>query len=170
MLVGIMSDSHGDALATRQAVELLRRHRVEKIFHCGDICESSVLDALAGCDCAFVWGNCDRPSPLLRDYVATLGLPWPEPPVRLSLDGKRIALYHGHESDFDSAAHELGLDYLFFGHAHALIDCRVNACRLINPGALSRVAVKTVALLDLTTDDLRFLRLDGAGEVHPKQR
>jgi len=39
-------------------------------------------------------------------------------------------------------------------------DTRFGQTRLINPGALSRAAVKTVAILDVTLDELTFFQVD----------
>ena len=167
MLVGIMSDSHGDVRATAEAVLLLEERGARKLFHCGDLGGENILDELAGHDCAFVWGNCDYPNSSLRPYVEGLGLTWPELPMRLELVGKRIALYHGHEPEFAAAKREAGLDYLFYGHTHRLADRVQGSCRLINPGALYRATVHTVALLDLDTDQLTFLRLD-TGEPYTR--
>jgi hypothetical protein len=165
MLVGIMSDSHGDAAATAQAVALLTRRGARKLFHCGDLCGRAVLDELAGHDCTFVWGNCDAPSPVLRRYVAALGLSWPRCPASAAVDGKTIAVYHGHEPAFAKASQEPGLDYIFYGHTHKCADHHENGCRFINPGALHRASVRTVALLDLETDALTFLRIDSGREI-----
>lgn len=161
MIVGIMSDSHGDAAATAGAVALLEARGARALFHCGDVCSETVLDALAGRKAYFVWGNCDDVSLSMRRYVETLGLPWPQAPVRVTLDGKRIAMFHGHERDFRRAFEEPDLDYIFFGHTHAYEDRRAGHVRAINPGALHRARVKTVATLDLTRDALAFLTLDG---------
>lgn len=49
-------------------------------------------------------------------------------------------------------------DYLLYGHSHVADDRLDGATRWINPGALHRTAVPSVALLDLLADDLRFLR------------
>ena len=165
MLVGIISDSHGDADATAKAVALLKRRGAEKLFHCGDICGTGVLDELAGHDCTFVWGNCDDPSPLIRQYAAMIGLSTPPSPVHVEVAGKRIGLYHGHERRFRFAHHEQKLDYLFYGHTHQHADHRENGCRMINPGALHRAAIKTVATLDLDTGELTFLSVDTGEEV-----
>ncbi|MFQ5423598.1 MAG: metallophosphoesterase family protein [Phycisphaerae bacterium] len=165
MRVGILSDSHGDAEATARAVALLEARGAEKLFHCGDLCSEAVLDELAGHDTTFVWGNCDAPTPTLRRYVAEIGLTWPQPPVIVELAGKRIGLFHGHEKDFRSAPAGDGLDYIFYGHTHVYDDRTENGCRLINPGALHRARVRTVALLDLASGELLFLRVDDGRAV-----
>ncbi len=161
MVIGILSDTHGDAGAARWAVELLERNGATALFHCGDVCGEGVLDALAGHRAYFVWGNCDDTSPAMRRYVEAVGLSLPTAPLRLELAGKRIAMCHGHESSCEAVLSEAGLDYFFHGHTHVREDRRANGIRIVNPGALYRARVKTVATLDLTTDQLIFWTLDG---------
>jgi len=168
MLVGIMSDSHGDAATTARAVALLELQGADRLVHCGDICGEAVLDELAGHDCDFVWGNCDVPTPALRRYVRALGLSCPDGPLALELSGRRIGVFHGHEREFESAVKDGRYDYVLYGHTHRYADRRAGGCRLINPGALYRAHVKTVALLDLSTDRLVFVRLDDGSVLHPR--
>lgn len=163
MLIGIMSDSHGDAAATARAIKTLTDRGAEYFIHCGDICGDNVLAELAGRPYTFVWGNCDDPTPLVKKYVQSLGLPWPQQPVRIELAGKTIAVYHGHERGFAVATEiDHDFDYLFHGHTHKRADRRVGECRIINPGALYRANPRTCALLNLVTDKLDFLKLDEA--------
>lgn len=161
MLIGLMSDTHGDAAATRRALALFDARGVDTVFHCGDLCGDGVLDQLAGRSAYFVWGNCDAPNATTRMYVESIGLTWPSVPLRVTLDGRRIAMCHGHEAAFRQIVEEEGLDYVFHGHTHQWNDWRQGNTRIINPGALHRASVKTVATLDLATDSLEFLTLDG---------
>ncbi len=165
MLVGIMSDSHGDATMTAGAIALLEERGALRIFHCGDICQEGVLDEFAGHDVVFVWGNCDSPTAALRKYVERLELQWPEPPVRIEIAGKHIALIHGHEWNSSGATSGNGLDYLLYGHTHHPADQYEGECRIINPGALHRADIHTVALLDLATDALSFLNVETGEQV-----
>jgi predicted phosphodiesterase len=48
------------------------------------------------------------------------------------------------------------------GHTHVARDERLGPLRVINPGALQRAAVHTVATLDLRTDQVGFWRVDDA--------
>ena len=50
-------------------------------------------------------------------------------------------------------------DYVLLGHSHVAGEQRVGRVRLVNPGALHRARVKTVALLDLATDALRWIEV-----------
>jgi putative phosphoesterase len=159
MKLGILSDSHGRTPLIRQALLALDTAGAEAVIHCGDVGGLEVLDEFAGRRCWFVWGNTDEPRPSWRPYVQALGLPWPEGPLELSLDGKRIGVYHGHEQAFRDALRDARYDYLLHGHTHQRDDYREGSMRVINPGALHRVSTRTVALLDLNSDDLRFLVL-----------
>lgn len=166
-------------------------------MHCGDVCGEEVFAELAAVRADFVWGNCDDIDPLAQAFVRDLGLTLPRSvPLTLSLEGKHIAVFHGHEPEFAIAAayagrnldlkalkqqmdsihaardsglsaEELGVaaqtprgwarfDYILCGHTHIAADYQRGATRIINPGALHRASVHTVATLDLKTDDLRF--------------
>lgn len=155
MLIGICSDSHGRHEAVAKALEIFRRQGVDVIVHCGDVGGREVFEVLAGNPVHFVWGNTDFPDATLLATVKDLELPVPpSPPLRLELNGKRIAVFHGHEKGFSRAHLDLEVDYVFCGHSHQRKDERLGKVRRINPGALFRVATKTVATLDLETDTL----------------
>lgn len=161
MLVGVMSDSHGDGEITAQAVALLKSRGCEALFHCGDVCSTSVLDALAGERAWFVWGNCDHAFMEWRPYVQSIGLAWPEAPVRVELAGRTILVAHGHERGFDEYSRRRGVDFLFFGHTHRYEQFRDGSVVCVNPGALHRARVKTVAVVNLETAGVLFLTPDG---------
>lgn len=156
MILGILSDSHGRVERVRAAVQVLRDHGAEMLFHCGDVGGIDVLGELLEVPTHIIWGNMDRPDGAMHAYCQTVGLAWPQTPVRVELDGKRIAACHGHEHFARSLMEGDGFDYVFFGHTHQRSDTRLGGTRLINPGALQRAAVKTVATLDLPTDKLTF--------------
>lgn len=157
MKLGIMSDSHGHTTLVRQALTILDRAGAEAIIHCGDVGGLDVLEELAGRRCWFVWGNTDLPRSSWRPHVETLGLPWPNSGVEIMLDRKRIAVYHGHERAFGEAFAAANHDYLLHGHTHQNDDYHAGRMRVINPGALYRATTRTVALLDLATDEVTFL-------------
>lgn len=165
MKLGIMSDTHGRVPATNEALKELRDAGAEALVHCGDVGSLEVLEALAGWRCWYVWGNTDYADGMWQSHVKAMGLPWPEGPLDLELAGKRIAVYHGHESTFTTALDKARHDYLFHGHTHRRNDYRIGAMRVINPGALHRASVRTVALLDLESDALQFLEVNGHGSL-----
>ncbi len=161
MKIGIMSDNHGRLRPVRRALDLLQAAGEDGIIHCGDSGGLDTLELLAGRRGWFVWGNTDFPEPTWRAEVEALDLPWPNGPLRLTLAGKQIAVFHGHEPAFTEMLEKAtGCDYLIHGHTHRACDHRHVDMRIINPGALHRVSVKTVALLDLNTDTVEFIEVD----------
>lgn len=161
MILGILSDSHGDYLPVRHALAGLERAGAEVFVHCGDVGGMEVFDELAGRRVHFVWGNTDVPDAVLCGYVEDIGLSLPTVPLSLELGGKRIVVCHGHESCVPRVVAEARHDYLLCGHSHQRCDLRKNGVRIINPGALHRARVKTVATLDLATDVLTFHVVQG---------
>jgi len=162
VLIGILSDSHGRHLAVRKAVELFDGLGVSHTIHCGDVGGPEVFDELLGRPLSFVWGNMDFPDPSLLAYIRTVGLHAPEePPVRLQLDGKSVAIFHGHEPGFARAVRDLDVAILLHGHTHVARDECYNGKRIINPGALFRASRKTVATFDTQTDAVAFHEVKG---------
>jgi len=147
----------------RRAVGLFDSLGAELIVHCGDVGGVDVFDEMVGRPLAFVWGNTDEPDPGTLAYLKTVGIhPPDEVPVRVERGGRRIAVFHGHEQGFSSAIRRLEVEYLFHGHTHVARDERISGKRVINPGALHRATRKTVATLDLCTDQLIFHEIPGA--------
>jgi len=78
----------------------------------------------------------------------------------ITLAGKRIAVVHGHLTMDLKPLLEAEPDYLLSGHAHYPQDWREGKTRRINPGALYLAEEYTVALLDVVTDELRFVTIE----------
>lgn len=162
MLIGILSDTHGRYLAVRQAMALFDRLGIGHVIHCGDVGGTEVFDELVGRPCTFVWGNMDRPDAGLLAYLQSVGIPAPkEVPVRLELDGKTFAVFHGHERGFDRAIDTLDVDYILHGHTHTARDETQSGKRIVDPGALHHTRRKTVATLEPGTGELTFHEIRG---------
>lgn len=185
MILGILSDTHGRQQRTARAIRILRGLGAEAFVHCGDIGGVDVLAEFAGLRTWFVWGNIDVLDPTLARYAESLGLQPPEEiPTRIELGGRSLAVYHGHEPHFTRLLRQIercdfgaftglvnGADYVLYGHTHTAADARFEGVRMINPGALQRVAVHTVATLDLARDELAFWEVDEhADDDQPPQR
>ncbi len=161
VIIGVLSDSHGQHLLVRRAMELFERLDAGHVIHCGDVGGGAVFDELVGRSCTFVWGNMDYPDDGIMAYLDAVGITVPDGvPTRLKLDGKTFAVFHGHEPGFRQALAALDVDYILHGHTHVARDERRGHTRIINPGALYRTRRKTVATLDTTTSDVTFHRLD----------
>ena len=162
MLIGILSDSHGQYLMVRRALARFAELGVEHLIHCGDVGGTEVFDELVDQPVTFVWGNMDFPEAGLLTYLQTVGLNVPNgEPARLRLDDKTFAVFHGHERGFHRAVESLDVDYILHGHTHTVRDDRRGRTRIINPGALYRASRKTVATLDAVADKLTFHTIAG---------
>jgi putative phosphoesterase len=157
--IGLLSDTHDQFFSAKDAVRLLQQAGAQHLIHCGDVGSIRILDTLVGTPAAFVFGNTDYDRDELRNYAALLDIECLGVYGVLELAGKRIAVTHGddHRLVARLTRPEQPIDYLLTGHTHVKHDRRVGSIRLINPGALYRAASKTVATLDLETDELVFL-------------
>lgn len=158
MILGILSDTHDRGDAMKAAVEALRSAGAQFYVHCGDVGSPAMLDHLAGLPAAFVWGNTDVDRLALARYAQALGIQCFGAFGELEFDGQRIALLHGDDARLkrkilDDQQH----NYLLQGHTHARQDARFGCVRLINPGAMHRASEKSVAILDVARDELRFI-------------
>lgn len=160
MRIGILSDTHDQVARTSRAVRRLADEGAEALIHCGDLTGPDVVYECAGLPAHFVFGNNDYDFPGLRRAMAEIGAVCLGRGGQVELDGKRIAVTHG-DSDQEIARLAAAVpDYLCFGHSHWPADAREGPTRWVNPGALHRAAVWTVALLDLRTDGLQLLTIE----------
>lgn len=158
--LGILSDSHGRGAITERAARLLVGRGAQALVHLGDVGSEDVLDALLqGPPVRIVFGNCDMGTAAMARYALDLGIGVDDPMGYLKLDGKLIAYTHGHLPHLLMDALDEGVDYLLHGHTHVQRDERHGRTRIINPGALFRAGVHTVALLDTAEDRLEFIEI-----------
>lgn len=158
MRLGILSDTHDEFKRTRRAVELLQAEGAECLVHCGDLISVDLVPLMAAMPWYFTFGNHDADLvPGLRATVAAHNGVCLEWGGAVELAGKWIGITHGHMSTDVRRLLTSQPDYLLTGHTHCPCDRQHGATRRINPGALSEADEFTVALLDLTSDEVRFL-------------
>jgi putative phosphoesterase len=180
MRLGIVSNSIGNPQALARAVELLEACGVEVILHCGDVGGRSELEALAKvaetAEAVFIWGDRDRDRMESLRHAQRLKLTCYGVLGSFELEGKQIGMCHGDEPGLvrrlvDEQQH----DYLMTGHAVQREEQRVGKTRVISPGTLGAQGPRTVAVLDLESDELQFLSVDegptpaAEGEAQPME-
>lgn len=136
---------------------MLKAEGAEALIHCGDLTTPEIVYQCAELPGTFVLGNNDFDEAGLKAAVELIGgvfLGWAGEVV---LADRRIAVTHGDSTGEMRRLAAERPDYLLFGHTHQSADRRDGPTRLINPGALHRARVWTVALLDLDTDELQVL-------------
>lgn len=172
MILGILSDSHGRLARTVRALNCLARAGATAFVHCGDIGTPEVLTQLVAREARFVWGNNDEPDLALVAYAKNLNAAPASIPLRLSFDGQAVAVFHGHERSFwklvtaaedneSNAVRAIIGDarLVLFGHTHYAEDRTLGGIRFVNPGALHRASLFTVATYDFESASLRFWSL-----------
>lgn len=161
MLLGIVSDTHNELARTQRAVQILRGAGAEALVHCGDLSTAPIVSACALLPCYFVLGNHDSDNvPELKRAAADFGstcLGWGGV---INLADKKIGVVHGHLTSDLRRVLEQNPDYLLSGHAHFPVDTMEGTVRRINPGALFRAKQFSVALLDLSSNALRFINVE----------
>ena len=165
-LIGLISDSHGRAAITRKGVGLLVQQGAQALVHLGDINSTAVLDELVVGDpnqpnqtiaAHVVFGNTDLDWPELARHAQHLGLQVHHPMGYLPLTNDRGFFFtHGDQPDLLQQALERHPAYLCHGHTHRQTDIRQGDTRIINPGALCRAAIYSVALLNTDSDIVTF--------------
>ena len=158
ILLGILSDSHGQVERTRRAIEALQKAGATEFIHCGDVEVEQVLDLFAGLPAHVTFGNCD-PAGVLGRYAASIDLDSRHPSGEVTVDGRRVAFTHGDNARLVSRILDERPDFLLHGHTHERRDDMVHGVRVINPGALHRARPCTVALLEPASGALRWLEV-----------
>jgi len=158
VIIGLLSDTHDKLKSAQAGIDALRANGAEYLLHAGDVGGEKIIDLLAKGPAAFVWGNNDVSCTSLTLYANEVGVKCLDSSGSLELDGKKFALVHGdHDKAVRQILEEQQHDYLITGHTHLRHDRRLGRVRWINPGALHRAGVKTVALLDTSKDLLRSI-------------
>lgn len=130
----------------RVAAAFFREQACDLVLHLGDVTRASTMAAFGGLPITIVRGNNDAP---------TMGVPAWESVVA----GVRVYAHHGHEPARPSAEPDL----LVHGHSHRMRRERAGRTLVVNPGALQRAAVKTIALVELPELDVRFFEVRPGG-------
>jgi putative phosphoesterase len=160
MRLGILADTHDQLDRARRAVEVLRAAGAEALIHCGDLASPAVVWALAVLPSWFVFGNHDSDMvPHLQRAAAESGVNCLGWGGVVELACKRVGVVHGHMSADIRRVLAERPDYVLSGHSHIASDEVIGSVRRINPGALFRADEFTVAVLDVESGELRFLRV-----------
>lgn len=157
MRIAIISDTHSRTSSVALALEIMAARSVDTILHCGDIQDGDTV-RLFPAHAHFVYGNCDYDraeiAKAIQEIGATLHGAW----GHLEFEGVSLAFTHGDDHLLlHDLEHANTFDFLFHGHTHIKKEHRTGKTRVINPGAIQRVAVRTFLLLDLPSGDVESI-------------
>jgi len=151
MLLGVVSDTHGHAPFTLEAVAMLESFQVDAVLHCGDIGSPAIPPLFADWPTHFVMGNVDRSiRDELRDAIIRARLTDHNRFGDITLEDVRIALLHGDDEPRLAATIAAGEHRLVCcGHTHVASQEQRGETPVLNPGAVYRATPRSIAVVEL---------------------
>lgn len=160
MRLGVISDTHGHAENTRQAVRMLESLEVDRLLHCGDIGTPEIVELLAPWPTDYVLGNCDYNQGELATAIAAAGQTFHDQFGELEIVGRRIALLHSHDRrKFREVTENGQWDLVCYGHTHIASIDRHDETMVLNPGALYRANPHSLAIVELPVLEAELINL-----------
>lgn len=131
MRVGVVSDTHGDPVSFRKALEQMGQ--VDFVIHAGDHYRDAVaMSSESGIKTVAVNGNCDWGGTGAEEE-------------ELDLEGYRVLVTHGHKYGAKSGNSKLAeklrqgkYDLIIYGHSHVPELTRLPEGYLLNPGSVAK--------------------------------
>lgn len=159
MLIGIISDTHDDMYAIRNAVDFLNSESVSHVIHAGDLVSPFTFEIFRELRCGLVaiFGNNDGDKILLKQNS---GGNIHHQPLILTFDEKKIVVVH--EPDLVDALSDSGhFQVIVHGHTHRPDIRRMRDVLVINPGKVARLhkGDSSLALLNTETMQAKIVQI-----------
>ena len=165
MKVGIIADTHDCLPLLDKAVERLNEERAELVLHAGDYVAPFVVPHFRSLKAHLigVFGNNDGDKEVLKKRFTELGAEIRGEFAEVMIDGLRIALLHGDETELLLSLINVGsYDVIVHGHTHEAKTYKKGKTLVINPGEacgyLSKKA--SVAILNTKPLDAEIIHLE----------
>ncbi len=160
MLLGVVSDTHGHASFTQQAVRMLESLAVRQVLHCGDIGSEEIVPLFAAWPTHFVLGNVDYERHM-QQAIEEAGQSYHGRYGELKLEGVSIAILHGDDTQrlhdtIASGAFQL----VCHGHTHKQRLEQIGPTLVLNPGALYRASQRSIAVVRLPELEVTHVPVD----------
>jgi uncharacterized protein len=165
MLIGAISDSHDNLPLIEKAVRVLNEQKVGLVLHAGDYVAGFVIPKLKALKCPLVgvFGNNDGDHELLKKrFHETENCTIHDRFAQVILDGYRIALLHGHETELLSTIIDSAyFDAVIHGHSHKGSIVHRGKTLALNPGELCGYLTgkPTIAILDTSKQEAKIIEL-----------
>jgi len=165
MLIGAISDSHDNLTQIEKAIRILNEKKVGMVLHAGDYIAGFVIPKFKQLNCPLigVFGNNDGDHELLKKRFSETGnCTIRDRFTQLTIEGYRIALLHGHETELLNSIIDSGyFDAVIHGHSHNKGVERKGKTLIINPGELCGYLTgkSTIALLDTIKNEAGTIEL-----------
>ena len=160
-----MSDSHDNIHKVGSAVKFFNEINVSLVLHAGDFVSPFVPKWFKELRCKMigVFGNNENERSLLIERFKELGHEIRGYFTIIKVEGRRIALLHGHERDLLEFVTNCNyFDFVIYGHTHEKEIRKIGNSLVINPGEVCGYlsGEATVAVLDVGKREVRIHVLD----------
>jgi uncharacterized protein len=165
VLIGAISDSHDNLPFIEKAVQVLNQQNVGLVLHAGDYIAGFVISKFKQLNCQLigVLGNNDGDHELLKKrFSETTNCTLHDRFAQVTIEGYRIALLHGHETELLGAIIDSEyFDAVIHGHSHNKNIEQKGRTLVINPGELCGYLTgkPTIAILNTVKDEARIIEL-----------
>jgi putative phosphoesterase len=161
MLIGVVSDTHGQLVLGRAAVRMLENLKVERVLHCGDIGSAEIVYLFAAWPTHFVYGNVDYDRAKLRAAIKQAGQTCHDGFGVVEYEGRKIALLHGDDTrKLDETILCGQYDLVCHGHTHVAAKRNVGKTLVLNPGAVFRANPHSIAVVELPAVEATIVPID----------
>jgi hypothetical protein len=156
MKVGIISDSHDHRANAMKAVEVFNQHKVEHVFHAGDIISpftASTFALVQGAGFTAVFGNNDGEKLFLKDTIDGFGGQIHEESFKGNIGGMKVFMIH-RPGVVPEVIKSGEYDLVIYGHTHKRDIRRENHTLVINPGESTEWLTGSPAVVILDTEKM----------------
>ena len=136
MLVGVVSDTHNNIKNIKKIICLFNGEQVDLVIHTGDISKAETLRNFSELDAPLVgvFGNNDRVEEGLKEVCEEYNFKFQEPPLSLTLENKKIAVFHEPDLIKDYIKEHKDIDLILYGHTHRHKEEKIDKTVYFNPG------------------------------------
>ena len=165
MFIGAISDSHDNLPLVEKAMQILNMQNVGLVLHAGDYVAGFVIPKFKALNCPLigVFGNNDGDHELLKKrFSETSNCTIHDRFAQVTVEGCRIALLHGHETELLDAIVDSGFfDIVIHGHSHNPSIERKGNTLAVNPGELCGYLTgkSTLAIFDTAKKEAHIVEL-----------
>jgi len=159
MLVGVVSDTHNNIKNIENIIYIFNKENVNLVIHTGDISKAETLILFSNLNCSMVgvFGNNDRIEEGLKEVCYEYNFNFQEPPLSLTLEGRKIAVFHEPELIDGYIKEHADVQLIIHGHTHRHREEILSNIIIFNPGesAGSLEGRNALGLIDLNSLKIR---------------
>ena len=161
MLVGVVSDTHNNIKNVKNIIDIFNKEGVDLVIHTGDISKPQTLKLFSELNCSLigVFGNNDRGEDGFEEICEECGFKFQNPPYSISLQKKKIAIFHEPDSIDEYLEFHKDVDLILHGHTHRYREEIKENVIWFNPGECAGLVSGKNALGIIELNSLKIKRI-----------